>query len=501
MGRKPAQTTLLSSGQTLEEAADILFVGVRPVHGMRAAARRALSAAAHIRAQSNSQSVAKTMPNAAENRYAGSRADGSLLDATLAELSPHDTPIAPLHKVAASKKRQARQLSVMIHLAEVLSTDGPLDTRLLGLAMRNQVAILRVGGPGARSAVEVARKYARSWREAFSIGLRLEVVSPTTAELEQLASVPLEPTASAVLAIQRALAKVVFDWERTLSRVANGQEPLRAAILETERLRQLLAGLRPALKRRSTKQLRLKLSRLRKLLQAADAANETLTDIVNYQGDLLPDEASRLAGFVESASAAAVANGAILRAQFAEPAMQALSGDVRSFVGELPLHRSAEATLSAIRPRLLENAVDHVIRRQRSGKADGRSDLRRSDHAILRLTVVLEGLGAKEQYGERAQSLLTDLQRTSARLQALIQLEFTESMIATHLDQWAEQQARRKAPQLHGAEGVLTFRQGRRAVRAQHLRTLTQEWKPIWGRTLRRRVAELASIDASSPQH
>jgi hypothetical protein len=100
-------------------------------------------------------------------------------------------------------------------------------------------------------------------------------------------------------------------------------------------------------------------------------------------------------------------------------------------------------------------------------------------------------MAAGDPLGPEAVALAADLRGLAQQLDDLRRLDSADVAIGNFLDRWAVRQARRKAPQLHGAEAVLAFRQAVRDQRRQQQRALARAWQPVRGRRLLRRVALL----------
>jgi hypothetical protein len=172
------------------------------------------------------------------------------------------------------------------------------------------------------------------------------------------------------------------------------------------------------------------------------------------------------------------------------PGLTATALRLRAFVGERPMRRQCEAlTVAEAAPRLLLEAAAHLTTRQMDVSASDPASWRRATFAIVRLQTAVGSLKGEGSADTDVIALLNDLERAANCLEALGRLHAVDQAVEAYLDRWAERQGRRKAPQLHGAEAVLDYRQRRRAERGRQLRALAAAWKPIRGRNLRRRVA------------
>jgi hypothetical protein len=101
--------------------------------------------------------------------------------------------------------------------------------------------------------------------------------------------------------------------------------------------------------------------------------------------------------------------------------------------------------------------------------------------------------------GEEAELLLADLLRLDNRIDRWLASNVLNEAVAAFLDDWAEQQARRKAPQLFGAQAVLAYRQARKAQWFRLRSTLVRDWRPLRAARLRRRANTLLKQLARHP--
>ena len=114
-----------------------------------------------------------------------------------------------------------------------------------------------------------------------------------------------------------------------------------------------------------------------------------------------------------------------------------------------------------------------------------------SAEGLARLACALEALGGRTTMGDEADRLLADVQRMEDRIERWLASSALNDAIADFLDAWAEQQARRKAPQLFGAQSVLAYRQARRTQWSRLRTNLAREWRPLRASPLRRRANTL----------
>jgi hypothetical protein len=172
-----------------------------------------------------------------------------------------------------------------------------------------------------------------------------------------------------------------------------------------------------------------------------------------------------------------------------------LAEAIVDYVGAVPVRRKQEAPVGSIAPGHLGEAVEAMAAAQAAFSSHEPKSLRRVQRATLRCRAWLGVLAGGPDLGreklEAAAAIDADLEALAERLEALRRLDAADEHLGVFLDRWAVRQARRKAPQLHGAEAVLALRQVFRAERTQQQRALSGAWRPVRGRQLRRRVAQL----------
>jgi hypothetical protein len=386
-------------------------------------------------------------------------------------------------------------LAALLRVAEVLGAAAPSALRLEGFTLDRKRVTLHLAGPKAKATAIACGASRRQWRAALHTGLAFKIAPPTTADLEHLAAAC--PTAATPIfeTLQTCLSSATLNWERELARCAHDDPNAPAAALTaTLRLHQLLAAFRPHLKRRSTDRLRAGLAQVRKTLHKAATVQSGLDDITTYQASQRPDAADQLSGLRDAAASASQLVRQMLSNRLDDPAWRQLSAALRSFIIDPPA-RSANvpATVEAA-PGLLESAAGHLARRQLAFSTSDPASRRRTAQGVVRLQTLLQVLSPVVRSRAGAAELLDDLGRLGELLEILGQLESVEKAVAVYLDAWAERQGRRKAPQMHGVEQVLEYRQARRAERARQLRALNEAWKPLRVRKLRRRIAALLEM-------
>jgi hypothetical protein len=140
---------------------------------------------------------------------------------------------------------------------------------------------------------------------------------------------------------------------------------------------------------------------------------------------------------------------------------------------------------------LLEELCTDLTERQAKVVTDRPKTYRRYQESLARLACALEAMGAQQGQDGEAERLLADVVRLEDRIERWLAINALNDAIAEFLDAWAEQQARRKAPQLFGAQSVLAYRQARRAQWSRLRSSLVDDWRPLRASRLHRRTNAL----------
>ena len=98
-----------------------------------------------------------------------------------------------------------------------------------------------------------------------------------------------------------------------------------------------------------------------------------------------------------------------------------------------------------------------------------------------------------------AQDLIGDLARLETRLENLDHYRRLQKQLSQYVDSWAQQQAKGKAPQLHGAHSVLDYSHARRATWEAGLRELKEDLALVRPARLRQRLTALLRTVKDTP--
>jgi hypothetical protein len=420
-----------------------------------------------------------------------SRPEQGILQAIHRQLSNRETPEDPTPVLKPKQAQQAATLAALLQTAAAICKPEALPARLERVTLAEDSATLHMSGPGASAAAIRALEYAEAWRKGLTQRLHFAVVTPSTEDLMQLAQVNPKSSTPVRLTIQQALAAATLGLEAALSAsqasaVSSPEVAWRAA----QRAAQLLAGFRPVLKRRATDEVRSAVAQTVKRLEKAVRCEAVVRDIQTYHDRQVPVTPGQFTSLLEAAAAERDAKREALRRWMSGPALPALFGAVRAVAGNPSLRAKFETATAEVAPSLIASACEHLHHHQASDIVEG-GKLGRTVQAVLRLMLMLEVLAPGGPNDPHVSELALDLTRVAECLEAVLQLEAADKAAAAHLDTWAVRQAKRKAPQMHGAEAVLEYRQSRRLERAKLWRALAAAWKPIRGRKLDVRVAAL----------
>ncbi|MCC6190301.1 MAG: hypothetical protein IT318_14815 [Anaerolineales bacterium] len=488
--------------------AGALFDATRSLHHQSPAVRTMLVAAARLHelaAGDNGAAPAGAGEAPGDVRLAAGLPRGQraiLLAALRLAAWPGDPakPGASLPEVKAHQKKVVRLIAALLQAADALDEAQDQSIRLEAVTIEPGRVVARLSGPRAPRVARQAHDRARLWRSALRTRLEFTFTPLSPAELAQLATSP--PASDWMLSrgLQRLLAGALLRWQASLESVVAGQAgAMVAAEQATTYLRQALAAFQAALKRKPSRRLRQDLGALETLLREANDWDRLRGSLLAFQSRQRPDAAAGLQPFVDAAGQAAQQAQGIASAWLHGPAAFELAETLVDFAGLVPVRRKQEVAFSAAVPEQLRAAAAAMGTAQAKFSAQEPKALRRLANSALRCRAWLDAAGDAGRLDIAAADLGTDLGQLAQRLDVLRQLDTADAAVGAFLDRWAVRQARRKAPQLHGAEPVLAFRQAVRAQRRQEQRALAGDWRPVRGRTLNRRLAKVLAALARGP--
>jgi hypothetical protein len=469
--------------ERIAQAAACLFAGTRNLHGMRPKAARLLAAAARTPAMDSS---------GAEGAAEWGRAEQEILAAIHARLDARGEPAAgSAKKLKPGQQRQVEVLAALLQAAQAVMDDAQPALRIEAVRLEVRRVVVLVGGPGARAASRRAQSRARLWRPALGVGLKCVPAPPSSDDLALLRGLPFGPRTDVADAVGRALADGYLRLEASLAACRSGAwGEAAAASAAAQHLRQLLRAVKPLLKQRATGRLRARLERGFDRLAAVAAAHAALDAMRDHRAQA-PEHvlnqlewlAARLEAIARGAQAAALA---WLDGRDAAD----LATGLMALIADPPLRLGADGPVAGCAPELLARSAGTLLKRQPQAVPGNSGGIRGAARAVVRLKAVLDAVDGG-WLGPEAVELRAELAQLAQALGDVQRLEAVDGLVGDCLDDWAMQQAKRKAPQMHGAEAALAFRQKQRAQGGAAARALAEAWRPLRGRVLERRIQRL----------
>jgi len=474
-----------------------LFNDTRPLHHLPRQARPLLETAA-------------LLPPVEPSPAAGHSTQPAplLLDgAILADLSPTDQTMVALvlqmqhrgFRVGRDSRftqlrpylqSQVRYLAALLQVGVLLDHSQTHTTSLKGAELLGDAVELRLLGSQATADGSYACRHAWLWQPVFHCGLR-HTLGPRTPAMARQAE-PAAPRDEPVgEAFSRQMAAGLRTWQSSqpgaLAGELAGLTDLQAGI---DQVRAALGAFGSMLKRRPVKAVKHSLSRLHNLLADYLAGQAALADLNTYLAGRTPAAAAELQPMREAWERNGRRQLAAVRAKLSEDGAAVLAA-VEQLAAKPPVRPRKDATLHVAAPVLLDELCAEVAEREAQVIADQPNLYRRYQNGLARLACALEALGGKAAMGEEAEALLADLLRMENRIDRWLGSNVLNEAVAAFLDDWAEQQARRKAPQLFGAQAVLAYRQARKAQWFRLRSSLVRDWRPLRAARLRRRANTL----------
>jgi hypothetical protein len=485
--------------QYVAHQAKRLFNDTQPLHHLPRKARQLLEAAALLHLVSQ--------PATGD---AVSQRDVPLLDgAVLADLGPTEQAIIscvlhfqhqgfradrdPVFKpLRPAAQIQARYLAALLQIAAQLDHSGTQSTILKGAELQAESVVLRLVGPKAQADGAFACRKAWLWRPVFHSNLQFAIgprVEPESDGQPVAASDRDEP-AGAVFG--RQLAAALRKWEPRQPGAPAAD--FMSLSDQLSGVAQALAGVgafASMLKRRPVKAVKRHLRILHGQLAAVVAQQNALSDLEAYMSGRPAAAIAELEPLRDAWERAGRQRQNSVRALLDSDETARLHASLAQMARTPPVRRRKSTSMRLAAPVLLEELCAEVAEHQDKVVTDRPKTYRRYQERLARLAWTLEALGANVTLGGEADRLLADVQRLQDRIERWLVINALNDAIAEFLDAWAEQQARRKAPQLFGAQSVLAYRQARRTQWSRLRGSLAQDWRPLRASRLRRRANAL----------
>jgi hypothetical protein len=494
-------------GEQVASVAAALFDATRIVHRQPATARALLLLAARLHDLTEGGNH-RGAPSAADVlagvRLADlSRSRQAVLVAALRRAQSGATK--PYHQAEAGLKpeqrRQARALAAILQLADALDQAKDQSTRVEEVTLADDGVVVRLGGLAAAEATRWGKLQATLWQPAFKTRLRFSVAPLTGAEVAGLAAAPADRRLTLAGGIQRALARRLVCWQAALEAAASQPSPeMTPALQATTELRQALAALQPVLKRKPTQALRAALRGPEALLRKAVEWQYLWQRIAGAQAEARRETAGQLQPLADAAAHSRQQAAGMALAWVQGPGALELAEALVDFVSTVPGGRKHTAPLWQAAQDGLGEAAKRLAQAQAKYSAQDPKSWRNAQRAAQRCRTWLALLGSGDPGRAMTDeaALAADLDKLVGQLEAQRWIEAADGHLGAFLERWAVRQARRKAPQLHGAEAVLALRQAVRRAREQQQRGVAADWRPVRGRQLRQRVQQVTRSAAEA---
>ena len=396
---------------------------------------------------------------------------------------------ARLAALSPVRHRQTLALAALLRAADGLDASRTQTTELHGVVVTPEGVTLRLSGPEAKGDGARARKRADLWRSLFHLPLETAPAPEPPPDLRQLAATLLTPETPLSEVTRRALAVHLLRWQANEAAAMEGDAPaVKAVRVSARRWRQALEVFGGCFKRKPTKRLRDRIREAERVLGALRDWEALLADVKAYQTEakngVNTNELQPLVAAWEKERRSALQG---VKKWLGGPDAADLHTALMNFLSAPPLRADEPVRVGA--PGVLRAGLAEAARCQ-AALDDSRP---RSYHqlrlALKQMRYALEFLGPA--LPSEAQPLVADLVKMQDRLGALNDTHVLHKRLGDYLDGWAEQQARRKAPQLHGAQGLLEYSRARRESWSQQLKDLKADWPPVRAARLKQRVNAL----------
>ena len=490
-------TAAARARQHVARQARRLFNDTLPLHHLPGKARQLLDAAARLPPV---DSPAGTRP--------ATQLEPVLLDgAILADLSATDQTIIAcvLHlqlkgyrpnrdplftQLRPYQQSQVRYLAALLQVSVLLDHSGTQTTDLKGAEQLGDAIQLRLLGARAEADGAYACRKAWLWEPVFHCGLRHALGPRSAAEPQAVVAAHSDEPVSA--AFTRVMEAALRKWQASLPGALTGDlSSLTDLLSGIDQARATLGAFASVLKRHPVKAVKHPFSQLRHQLALYLTGQAALSDLDAYRAGRLPSAAAELQPMREAWERNGRRQFAALRVELESAGTARLLAALTRMAKTPPLRQRKASTIHVAAPVLLDELCAEVAEREARVAADQPERYRRYQVGLARLAWAIDALGGKASMGDEAEQLLSDVQRLETRIDRWLVNHALNDAIAEFLDEWAEQQARRKAPQLFGAQAVLAYRQARRVQWARLRSALAADWRPVRAARLRRRANSL----------
>ena len=396
-------------------------------------------------------------------------------------------------RLRPTEQSQVRSTAALLQVATLLDHSGTKSTTLEGAELQTEAVVVRVTGSKADADGAYASRHAWLWQPVFHLGLEYAIgprPKPSAASREADIKADRDEPVGAVFG--RQMTAALRKWQASLPGAAGTDVSGLADLLSgLSQARAALGAFSSVLKRRPLRELKRPLRSLHAMLVSFVAQQNALSDLEAYCSGRPPATVTDLQPLREAWERAGRRQQQAIRTVLDSEDTARLYASLSELAQTPPMRRRKSTSIRVAAPVLLDELCAEVAEREQMVVTDQPKSYQRYQQCLARLACALEALAGKAVMGEAANQLLADVQRLEGRIDRWLASNALNDAIAEFLDSWAEQQARRKAPQLYGAQSVLAYRQARRAQWSRWRSSLPDDWRPVRAGRLRRRVNTL----------
>jgi hypothetical protein len=486
--------------QNIARSARRLFNDTRPLHHLPRKARQLLEAAALLPpvtqpagGGSTAKHVIDLLDGAVLADYnSGEQATLSCVLRLQSKGYRADRDVV-FRRLRPTEQSQVRHMAALLQVAALLDHSGTQSTTLEGAELQTEAVVLRVTGSKADTDGAFACRHAWLWQPVFHLGLEYAIgPRPQASAASRQADIKADRDEPVGAVFGRQMTAALRKWQASLPGAAGTDASgLADLLLGVSQARAALGAFSSVLKRRPLKEIRRPLRTLHALLVSVVEQQNALSDLEAYCSGRPQAVVADLQPLREAWERAGRRRQLAIRAVLDSEDTARLYTTLSDLAQTPPMRRRKSTSIRVAAPVLLDELCAEVAEREQMVIADQPKSYQRYQQCLARLECALEALAGKAVMGEAANQLLADVQRLEGRIDRWLASNALNDAVAEFLDSWAEQQARRKAPQLYGAQLVLAYRQARRAQWSRLRSSLPDDWRPVRAGRLRRRVNTL----------
>ncbi|MGH2521917.1 MAG: CHAD domain-containing protein, partial [Anaerolineales bacterium] len=377
-----------------------------------------------------------------------------------------------LAALSPTQRRQSLALAALLRLAEDLGDSHTQSTRLEGVVLMPEAVRLRLSGPEAVHDAARLRKKTGLWKKAFHARLEIVPAPHPSSTPEQPAGLPFNPQTPMCEVVRRALAQQLHEWQANEAAALAGEpQAVQAVHRAISRLRSALWLFNSYLSSKPAKRLRRRLKEAERRLDRVLEIEGVLADGKMYRAEHARAGLRPLLAAWEEQRVSALEEA---KAWLGSPAAEAQSAlaKLMSALPEADQARFAQQPCRQGAALVLRAALEGVRERQASVQRDQPKTYQRLGRAIARCAHALEFF--RPVLSSAAEPVIEDLTRFQDGLAGMRAARLLQKRLEAFLDEWAKRQGKRKAPQLAGAEGILTYSLARKDEAPLRLRALNQ---------------------------